>query len=149
MDAITARNTFPWAALDEFASGVFCIRAEVSMPAPYSMDLRARVIEACDELGLSDLEAAETYKIGEATVRRWRRKVRETGTVEPLPHAGGNPARIDAAEHARVREIVAEKSDATIQEIRDTWATSSGKDASRSAMVRTLAKLGLSRKKSR
>lgn len=118
------------------------------MSAPYSMDLRERVIAACDD-GLSDLEAAETYKIGEATVRRWRRRVRETGSAAPLPHGGGNPPRIAPDEHPRVLEIVAEKSDATIQEIRDAWAASSGKDASRSAMVRTLTKLGLSRKKSR
>lgn len=117
------------------------------MPAPYSMDLRTRVVEACDELGLSDVEAAETFRIGEATVRRWRRLVREKGTVAPLPHNGGPDPKVFGEDEQLVRTLLRERPDMTIQELRDEWAKRTEKNGSRSAMVRALGRLGISLKK--
>jgi transposase len=45
----------------------------------YSVDLRERVVAAFDRTGMSDQEAAALFKVGEATVRRWKRLRRETG----------------------------------------------------------------------
>jgi len=39
----------------------------------YSVDLRERVVAAFDRAGMTDPEAAALFKIGEATVRRWKR----------------------------------------------------------------------------
>jgi transposase len=39
----------------------------------YSVDLRERVVAAFDRAGMTDQEAAAQFKIGEATVRRWKR----------------------------------------------------------------------------
>jgi hypothetical protein len=39
----------------------------------YSVDLRERVVAAFDRAGMTDQEAAALFKIGEATVRRWKR----------------------------------------------------------------------------
>ncbi|MEN9796369.1 MAG: hypothetical protein RL653_65 [Pseudomonadota bacterium] len=119
------------------------------MPAAYSMDLRIRVVETADELGLSDEEAAETFKVGEATVRRWRRLMREKGDVAPLPHNGGPDPKVAHEDESLVRTILRERPDATIQEIRDEWARQTGKEASRSSMVRALGRLGVSLKKRR
>ena len=63
------------------------------MPAPYSIDLRLRVIAACKRGVFTELEVAETFGIGEATVRRWKRRERESGSVEPLPHGGGGTVK--------------------------------------------------------
>jgi transposase len=60
----------------------------------YSVDLRERVVAAFDRTGMTDQEAAALFKIGEATVRRWKRLKRETGALERRPGGGGNPPRI-------------------------------------------------------
>ena len=53
--------------------------AEVAMGWAYSVDLRERVIAAFDLGGMTDEDAAELFRIGEATVHRWKRLKRETG----------------------------------------------------------------------
>ncbi len=122
---------------------------EVSMPAPYSIDLRLRVIAACKRGVFTELEVAETFNIGEATVRRWKRRERESGSVEPLPHGGGGTPLIDGEGLDLLRRIVRKKSDQTAQEIRDAFVQGAGIAVSRSATVRALARLGLTRKKRR
>jgi transposase len=119
------------------------------MPAPYSIDLRLRVIAACKRGVFTELELAETFAIGEATVRRWKRRERETGSVEPLPHGGGGTPLIDGEDLHLLRQIVHRKSDLTAQEIRDAFVEGAGIEVSRSATVRALARLGLTRKKRR
>lgn len=56
------------------------------MPAPLSNDLRIRIAEA---------RAQDA--VGRASVDRVLRLVRETGSVEPAPHGGGAPKRIQEA----------------------------------------------------
>ncbi len=49
----------------------------------YSVDLRERVVAAFDRAGMTDQEAAAIFKIGEATVRRWKR-LRNRGEVTTM-----------------------------------------------------------------
>jgi len=67
----------------------------------YSVDLRERVVAAFDRNGMTDQEAAELFKIGEATVRRWERLRREKGCLEPKKFAGGNPPRVPPEQYPR------------------------------------------------
>jgi transposase-like protein len=55
----------------------------------YSVDLRERVVAAFDRTGMTEKEVAALFKIGEATVRRWKRLKRETGVLERKPGGGG------------------------------------------------------------
>lgn len=48
----------------------------------YSMDLRQRVIDACDS-GLGTSEVAETFSVSQAWVRRLKQRRRETGSIGP------------------------------------------------------------------
>jgi transposase len=48
------------------------------MPGSYSLDLRQRVIAACDEGQLSRREIAELYQVGESTIYEWLNRRRET-----------------------------------------------------------------------
>jgi len=113
----------------------------------YSVDLRERVVAAFDRDGMSDQEMAALFKIGEATVRRWKRLRRETGSVEPRPGGGGNPPRVALKQHAVVRAIVDEKPDLTDQEVAWEFHRRTGRSVSRSSMNRTLNRLNLTRKK--
>jgi transposase len=61
----------------------------------YSLDLRERVVGAFDAGGMTDEQVAEVFRVGEATVHRWKRLKRETGSlVPPPPRGGGMPPRI-------------------------------------------------------
>ena len=55
----------------------------------YSLDLRERVVGAFDVGDMTDEQVAELFQVGEATVHRWRRLKRETGSLVPRPPRGG------------------------------------------------------------
>jgi transposase len=57
------------------------------MPKPYSVDLRARVIEDV-ESGASRDEAAERYGISRSVVVIWVQRLEETGSVAAKPSGG-------------------------------------------------------------
>src|SRR5918993_1166749 len=58
---------------------------------PYSKDLRLRVLAAVDA-GTPRGEGAETFSVSIPTIKRWLKRRRETGDVEPEP-IPGRPAR--------------------------------------------------------
>ena len=60
------------------------------MGKPYSMDLRERVIRRV-EAGESCRSVARAFDLGEATVIRWARRKRETGTITPGQMGGHRP----------------------------------------------------------
>src|SRR4029450_7931829 len=60
---------------------------ERAMPKPYSVDLRARVIEEV-ETGASRREAAERYGISPSVVVIWVQRFEETGSVAAKPSGG-------------------------------------------------------------
>lgn len=47
----------------------------------YSLDLRERVVGAFDAADMTDEQVAEVFQVGEATVHRWKRLKRETGSL--------------------------------------------------------------------
>ena len=78
------------------------------MAKPLSMDLRARVVAAVVEEGLSCRQAALRFGIGVSTAIAWVRRFRETGSVAPGQMGGHKPTAI-AGEHQaflvqRIRE---------------------------------------------
>ncbi len=118
------------------------------MAKGYSVDLRERVIAVLKRGGVTDEQAAKLFQIGEATVHRWNRLIRETGALDPRPRGGGYPPRIPPQKEQLVREIIGEQPDLTDQEAAWEYHRRTGTSVSRATMGRTLRKLGLTRKKS-
>jgi transposase len=123
------------------------LATEAAMGWAYSVDLRERVVAAFDRTGMTDQEAAAIFKIGEATVRRWKRLRRVTGALDHKPFGGGNPPRVATEQYPIVRAIVEEQPDLTDQEVAWEFHRRTGRGVSRSSMNRTLLKLNLTRKK--
>lgn len=118
------------------------------MAKGYSVELRERVTAAVEEMGLTYVGAAEMFKIGEATVNRWLRRLRRTGSVHPDPPGGGQPPGIpDGASLQRLKKIVAQYPDATLLELRDAYNRRVKRKVSKSTIVRGLQRLGVTRKK--
>lgn len=111
------------------------------MPA-YSMDLRKRVLADCEE-GLSSREAAKKYRVSRSWVDRLRQRKRETGRIGPMPASRYKPQAL--AEHMdRLRELVEEKPDRTLAELREEL----GVETSLMSVWRALQRLNLTLKKS-
>lgn len=118
------------------------------MPAPLSNDLRIRIVEARAQDEATYEMLAERFAVGRASVDRVLRLARETGSVEPAPHGGGAPKRIQEAEQAVLTELVRARPDATLEELCIALEAQTGVSVSRSTMSRELRSLGLTRKKS-
>ena len=109
----------------------------------YSLDLRRRVLAACDA-GPSNAAVAETFTVSASWIRRLKQVRREAGRVGPKAQARRGPTPGWEAHAAAIRDAVREAPDATLAEYRQRFAL----PLSRSALDRALAALGLSRKKS-
>jgi len=109
------------------------------------MDLRERIINAFNRGEGCRAEIARRFGVCARTVVRLVRLYRETGSVSPRPHAGGNPAVFSGEKLQRLRALVAEHPDATLEELRHM----SGASCSVVTVHNTLKRLKLPRKKSR
>ena len=111
----------------------------------YSMDLRERVVTACDEGGATREQVAARFAVSASWVRKLLRQRRATGSIEPRPHGGGHAPAFDPAADARLRQAVRDDSDATLGEL----GRAAGVACSASAVYRALGRLGVTRKQSR
>ena len=83
----------------------------------YSVDLRTRVLEDCDQGG-STREVALKYRVSESWVRRLKQRRRENGEVAPRRAGNKHPPRWLA--HAeQLQQLVNEQPDATLRELRE------------------------------
>ena len=117
------------------------------MPRAYSIDLRERVLAACEAGEGSQARTAERYRVGERTLSGWLKAAREEGRRAPKP-LGGGPKPV-GGEAATLAALVAERNDATLAEYADLLADRTGVRRSPSALCRALKALGLVRKKRR
>lgn len=118
------------------------------MPAPYSQDLRQKVVEAHAK-GRSQSQIAKDFGVSSFFVSTLLKRFRQTGSVAPKPRGGGKRPSLDASGKQVVAELVAAKSDATINELCTSVRARLGVVVSKSAMGRVLTALDLPRKKSR
>lgn len=111
------------------------------MAAPYSQDLRDRVLAAYDR-GMRTKQIAELFAVSPAWARGIKQRRRETGETAPRPMGGATVVKID---RARLAELVRQQPDATLRELRDRLGVACGEPA----ICMALKGLGLSFKKRR
>ena len=113
------------------------------MPKPYSMDLRARVIESI-AAGASRREAAELYGLSPSVVVIWMQRWEATGSIVARPSGGSVSPLEDHAEF--LLGLVAEQPDLTLDEIVAAMAKARI-DGSRTAVWRFYERHGITFKK--
>src|SRR5436305_4253134 len=116
---------------------------------PYSDDLRRRIVEACEKGKYSQGEVAELFQVSLATVKNFLRRMRQTGSPDALPHAGGNKPLLDEKARQFIHECVKGNNDLTLDELCQRVKARHRKVVSRPTMSRLLKGLNLPRKKSR
>jgi transposase len=110
---------------------------------PYSDDLRGRIIDAIECGEESWRQIAKRFDVSLSCVIRLVRRYRDSGTLQPKPHGGGQKPALTWDQSKTLRELVRTKPDATLQELRDSLGVS----CSLAAISRALKTLGLPRKK--
>ena len=118
------------------------------MAEPYSIDLRERVVAACDA-GDTREEVAERFGVSVRFVYDLLRLRRQTGSVAPRPPRGGFPSAVGGPARQAIRELVAEQPDAELKELCGRLAARGGPAISRARMCQVLQGLGLPLKKRR
>lgn len=114
-----------------------------------STQIREAIIRASRDQGLTYEAIADMLGIGRATVNRILRRHRETGGVAPLPRGGGNLSPIRGEAAIQLRALVASRPDLTAAELATELGQQFGVATSRSSVLRALARMDYTRKKSR
>lgn len=112
-----------------------------------SEDLRRRIINAWQKKKLTTKELAELFDVGEATVTRLKKTFRETKSVAPKPHGGGNPPRITKEQEPLVQALVQQHPDWTEAQYAKELGQRHGISASAVTVGRVVRRLGYSVKK--
>lgn len=117
------------------------------MPRPYSVDLRERVLLACEENGRGFAEIARRFRVGVSTLRLWRRQAR-AGQRAPRP-MGRGPVPL-GGQLSVLAAIAAGHREATLAEYALLLAERTGTPPdSLPAICRALKQLGWVRKQKR
>ncbi len=111
------------------------------MAAPYSQDLRDRVLRAYDR-GMKTRQIAETFEVSSSWARRVKQRRRETGETTHRPMGGPGVMIVDREQLA---SLVREHPDATLAELR----TLLGVQCALSTLCQALKQMGFSFKKKR
>jgi len=110
---------------------------------PYSQDLRRRIVDTVERGEGTIRQVAERFLVSASFVTRLLQLYRRTGSVEPRPHGGGNPAVLTPEDLGRLGQFIREQPDATLEEC----AAHLGTPCSPMTISRALSRLGLPRKK--
>jgi transposase len=110
---------------------------------PYSNDFRERIAAAVDQGDHSLRQIAALFSVAVSTIVRLLQRRRDSGSLQPKPHAGGPQPKIDAAAQARLLQLVRDQPDATLAELRDRL----GIPCSLTTIDRALRRAHLTRKK--
>jgi transposase len=110
---------------------------------PLSNDLRQRILDAVDRREGSRRQLAVRFSVDVSTITRLLQLRRQTGASDPRPHAGGTKPTLDPEGLERLRRLVQETPDATLEQYKQGLGISGG------IMIiwRGLEKLGITREK--
>jgi transposase len=113
----------------------------------YSLDLRAKVLEAYLQKEGSIRQLAQRFKVSARFVWALIHRFRRTESYAPKPHGGGNPACITPSQYEIIADLVKQYPDATLKELCEYFQEKCQITPSKSSMQRVLDKLQLTRKK--
>jgi len=112
----------------------------------YSVDLRQRIVSALEEAGATIDSVAQRFCVSAASVKRYKRLLARTGSLSPKPLPGRVP-KVMPDQEERLRELVASRTDWTLERLCQSWQEETGTSVAIDVMARTLARLKITYKK--
>ena len=110
-----------------------------------SLDLRERIVAAYDQEEGTREEVAHRFRVSLGMVKKLLQQRRRTGHIGPRHHHSGRKPKILARHHTHMRQLLEQKPDLTLPELR----TATGLACSLPAIHYALQKLELTYKKRR
>src|SRR5262249_28549989 len=83
---------------------------------PYYPDLRQRILETARRGDGTLRQIARRFLVSISFVTRLLQLHRTTGSLQPRPHGGGNPAVLTPEDREWLRELIRQRPDATLEE---------------------------------
>lgn len=117
------------------------------MAAPYSLDLREKVVEKYNNGNITQEEIGNIFQIGISTIKRWLKKYRETGDLNPNYDKQGRPTRINERGLETISKAIEINNTITLEDLSNIYFKKHKVKVGRSVLSRVLAKLNLRRKK--
>jgi transposase len=84
---------------------------------PLSNDLRKRILDAVDNHEGPRRQLARRFGVNTSTITRLLQLRRQTGSSEPRPHGGGTAPTLDQDDLDRLRRLVEDDPDATLEAV--------------------------------
>jgi len=112
----------------------------------YSLDLRERVVAAC-QAGGKQQAVADQFSVSLSFVAKLLRRHRTHGSAAALPPGQGPPPRLDGPALAQLSACLRQTPDATLDELCVWLAAVGGPATSRSTLGRAVQALAWRRKK--
>lgn len=117
------------------------------MAASYSVDLRRKIVQACDRHSQSQRAVAEFFGVSRSFVEGLLRRYRRSGELVPVRQRPGRHPKLDAAACQQLQQWLQERPDLTLAELAQRLQAEQGLVVSPSALCRMLQQLGWRRKK--
>lgn len=113
----------------------------------YSLDLRQKIIEVHQQEAVSQRQLAKRFGVATSFIIKLLKQYRETGSIEPKPHAGGRAAQLNVQHKQVIAQLVQANNDATLAELSEQVQQRLGLRVSRSTLGRAVQQLKLTMKK--
>jgi len=113
----------------------------------YSLDLRQRVVNACEQGSDSIATVAERFSVSVGFVKKMLWLSRTTGDLAPRPHGGGRRASLSARQRQLIVRKVRAQNDISLAELQTLLQEQEGVRVHVSTLCRALARLDLPHKK--
>lgn len=112
-----------------------------------SLDLRQRIVSAYEQGEGSQAALARRFGVGKATVERLMRLKRQTGSIEPRPHGGGQRRLVNEDDYGQIANWLEAEDDLTHEELAQRFGQDTGRSVSGRTMGRVLKRMDYTRKK--
>lgn len=113
--------------------------------ATLSVDLRERILAAYDRGEGTRDQVARRFGVSLGMVKKLLQQRRQTGDISPRHHRSGRKPRIQASHRMKLRRLLGEKPDLTLEELRSALEL----DCTLQAIHYVLVDMGLTYKKRR
>jgi transposase len=113
----------------------------------YSLDLRQRVLAACQSAERTLPQVAAQFSVSVSFISKLVRRQRTSGSAEALPPRGGPAPVLGQIALDQLTSCLQQQPDATLAELGTALLAAGGPVVSRATLARAVIKLGWRRKK--
>lgn len=113
----------------------------------YSRDLRQKIVDVYHNEDISQRKLAKRFNVAPSFIQKLLKQYRETGELGPKVRKEQTPTKLNAEQLETLGQLVRQKNDATLAELRQQLHETTGVLIGRSTVDRMVKRLGFTVKK--